>query len=205
MLQWVFPKGFSEVIATAPDPFTGGETEAMSTTSSAVRQKSWLQLWAPRGRGFVPWCLDRERYPPTAGTRAAPCPSACSPASHAGRCRCRHPLREGQRGLQTIVQRWLQNCDSSFAEARQGRGQKSERSLLRCPGSPSPLSRDTRSPCHGGVPDGWHPPAARHGCCSSACRHRCGIIILPALRVLKTILEVIPFDLMLIPDNCFQA
>lgn len=32
-----------------------------------------------------------------------------------------------------------------------------------------------------------------------------GISIPPSLRAWKTILEVIPFDLLLIPDNCLQS
>lgn len=64
------------MIAAAPDPFTGGETEAVSMMSAAVRQKSWVQFWGLQGRGFTPSCSDGEQYPPppAAGARAAPCP-----------------------------------------------------------------------------------------------------------------------------------
>lgn len=89
-------------------------------------------------------------------------------------------------------------CESKPGEAGRNQSRSPPDRPAAVPGHPKPP--------HGGVPDGCHSSAARHGCCGSACRQqRCGIIILPALWVLKTILEVIPFDLMLIPDNCFQA
>lgn len=65
-----------------------------------------------------------------------------------------------------------------------GSGQKSGQRLLEILGSR-------------GIDPGAPPPPPHPG--------TLGISIPPSLRAWKTILEVIPFDLLLIPDNCLQA